>query len=282
MKNKSILIVACLLTLFCRPARAQSAQNDTAGGYKLVWADEFNNEGPPDTANWQFEKGFVRNHELQWYQPQNAYCHNGLLIIEAKRVNIPNPDYVPQSTNWKTGRRYIQYTSASINTAHSHSWKYGRMVMRARIDTSAGLWPAFWTLGVTHPWPSKGEIDIMEYYRGKLLANIACGTAMPNTAKWYSIRTPIGAFKQPDWSQQFHTWRMDWDEESISLYVDGQLLNKVLLTDLVNRDGSNFNPFTQPQYILLNMAVGGDSGGDPSSTTFPRRFEVDYVRVYQR
>lgn len=282
MKNRSAFIIACILAIFCQYTRAQSIPSDTIGGYKLVWADEFNNEGPPDSANWHFEKGFVRNHELQWYQQQNAYCHNGMLIIEAQRVHIPNPNYVAQSNNWKTNREYIPYTSASINTRGLHSWKYGRMVMRARIDTSAGLWPAFWTLGNSGPWPSNGEIDIMEYYRGKLLANIACGTSKPASPKWYSIATPISAFKQPGWSQKFHIWRMDWNAESISLYMDDQLLNKVLLKDLVNRDGSNINPFSQPQYLLLNMAVGGDSGGDPSLTTFPKRFEVDYVRVYQQ
>lgn len=75
---------------------------------------------------------------------------------------------------------------------------------------------------------------------------------------------------------------MDWDEDAISLFVDDLLLNRVALKDLVNGDGSNFNPFLQPHYILLNLALGGDNGGDPSDTQFPRKFEIDYVRVYQR
>ena len=75
---------------------------------------------------------------------------------------------------------------------------------------------------------------------------------------------------------------MDWTEEAIALYVDDVLLNKVPLDSLMNRDGSNFNPFRQPHYMLLNLAIGGQNGGDPDSTSFPRRFEIDYVRVYQR
>lgn len=75
---------------------------------------------------------------------------------------------------------------------------------------------------------------------------------------------------------------MDWDETAIRLYVDNQLLNEVALSETVNQDGTNRNPFRQPQYLLLNLAIGGDNGGDPSTTTFPNRFEVDYVRVYQQ
>jgi beta-glucanase (GH16 family) len=121
----------------------------------------------------------------------------------------------------------------------------------------------------------------MEFYRDKLLANIACGTAVPYEAKWYSNNKTLDSF-EPGWSQRFHTWRMDWDETAISLYVDDMLLTHVPLKDLFNRDGSDFNPFKQPHYILLNLAIGGDNGGDPSATTFPKRFEVDYVRVYQK
>ncbi|SDP82385.1 Glycosyl hydrolases family 16 [Mucilaginibacter sp. OK268] len=259
----------------------QVKQADTAGHYKLVWADEFNQEGAPDTTNWKFEHGFVRNHELQWYQPQNAVCHKGLLVIEAKKEHLPNAAYVAGSSDWKASREFIEYTSSSMNTRGQHSWQYGRFVMRARIDVEAGLWPAFWTLGISKPWPSNGEIDIMEYYRDKLLANIACGTAEPFKAKWYSNTKPLTSFDK-NWSRKFHIWRMDWDENAISLFVDDQLLNRVELKDLVNRDGSNFNPFMQPHYILLNLALGGDNGGDPSQTKFPRSFEVDYVRVYQK
>jgi beta-glucanase (GH16 family) len=261
---------------------AKQVQSDTIGNYKLIWADEFNKEGPPDPNNWKFEQGFERNHELQWYQTENATCHKGLLVIEAKKTHLPNPDYIIGSTNWKTNRQFIEYTSSSLNTRTLHSWKYGRFVMRARIDVDSGMWPAFWTLGESKPWPSNGEIDIMEYYRNMLLANIACGTDIPFKASWYSTRKDLNTFNDPEWSKKFHIWRMDWDARAISLYVDDHLLNRVELKDLVNKDGSNFNPFMQPHYILLNLAVGGDNGGDPSKTAFPRRYEIDYVRVYQK
>ena len=74
---------------------------------------------------------------------------------------------------------------------------------------------------------------------------------------------------------------MDWTQDYIELYVDDHLLNKVAVDSLTNKDESNFNPFRQPHYMLLNLAIGGQNGGDPSNTSFPRKFEIDYVRVYQ-
>jgi beta-glucanase (GH16 family) len=153
--------------------------------------------------------------------------------------------------------------------------------MRGRIDTRAGMWPAWWTLGVDGAWPHGGEIDIMEYYRGVLLANVAWGGPKGSAPIWAVTRTPITSFGAA-WSSEFHVWRMDWDERAIVLSVDGQRLNEVELTRTVNQDGTGTNPFHQPHYLLINLAVGGTQGGDPSATTFPARYEVDYVRVYQR
>jgi beta-glucanase (GH16 family) len=249
--------------------------------YKLVWSDEFNRNGKPDSRNWSFETGFVRNHEDQWYQQENANCKDGMLIIEARRTQFKNPDYARESSDWKKNRQNIIYTSSSINTAGKQAWQYGRFVMRARIDTNAGMWPAFWTLGVQGKWPANGEIDIMEYYRGKILANIACASSKASKPEWFSNTKAVSTFKEKEWAKKFHIWRMDWDVDAISLYVDNTLLNKVELSKLKNKDGSNINPFRHPHYLLLNLAVGGDSGGQPGKTVFPRRFEVDYVRVYQ-
>jgi beta-glucanase (GH16 family) len=265
-----------LISFYCR-----AQPGETAGGYRLVWADEFNKDGAPDPANWSFENGFVRNQEFQWYQPENAYCKNGLLIIEARREIKPNPGYVAGSSNWKKQRQQIEYTASSINTSNKHSWKYGRFVMRGKIDISPGLWPAWWTLGISGNWPANGEIDIMEYYRNKVLANIAC-LAHDGNAEWYSKTKPADSLGGTAWSSQFHIWRMDWDSSAISLYMDERLMNRTTLDKLVNKDGSGINPFKQPHYMLLNLAIGGQNGGDPAHTAFPNRFEIDYVRVYQK
>ena len=254
-------------------------------GMKLVWNDEFNSNGKPDSANWIYETGFVRNQELQWYQPENANCSNGLLTIEGRKERVRNPNFVAGSQKWETSREYADYTAASIQTRGLRQWQFGRFEIRARIDTACGAWPAIWTLGISHEWPENGEIDIMEFYRFKgvptILANFAWGTGKRWVAKWHDLKKPLSDFtsNDPEWTKKFHIWRMDWNKDSINLFLDGQLLNTTLLNQTLNPDG--FNPFLQPHYLLLNLALGGN-GGDPSKSRFPVRYEIDYVRVYQK
>ena len=280
-------ILLCLSFVLIFPAlAAKSADN-----WKLVWHDEFNKNGPPDPANWTYENGFVRNNESQWYQPQNAYCTNGLLIIEARREHRRNPGFAPGSSDWRTARQWIDYTSASLTTRGLHEFKYGKFEMRARIDTRPGSWPAFWTLGTgfndvnpyasSAPWPDCGEIDIMEYYAGNVRANIAYRLPGKIYATWSVVKKPIAPFGADDaWSKEFHIWTMEWDEKKIDLLLDGRLMNHF---DLKNADGAvGGNPFEKPLYLKLNQAIGGTQGGDPSHTAFPIRFEIDWVRVYQR
>ncbi|MHC4678909.1 MAG: glycoside hydrolase family 16 protein [Planctomycetota bacterium] len=249
----------------------------------MVWADEFEVAGKPNPKNWTFERGFVRNNELQWYQPQNATCKNGKLIIEGRRERKPNPNYRNDSRNWKEKRQYIEYTSSCLITKGLHSWKYGRFEVKARIKTQNGLWPAIWFLGIDGEWPSNGEIDLMEYYGGKILANACWGTRERWKAKWDDSKKPVKSFGDPKWDEKFHIWRMDWDSKSIKLYLDDILLNTIDLTKTVNpTDRGPRNPFHQPHYLLLNLAIGGNAGGDPSKTPFPTRYEIDYVRILQR
>jgi beta-glucanase (GH16 family) len=281
-KLQCALFITSALTI---PAFSQSEDAQKRyqkEGYRLVWADEFNKNGKPDTSSWRYENGFVRNEELQWYQTDNVWCENGMLVIEARRETKPNPRYKKEATDWRGSREQINYTSSSINTRGLHSWQYGRFIMRGKIDVSSGLWPAWWTLGNAGQWPSNGEIDIMEYYAGKILANIAIGTSKRYNAEWYSVTKSIPALGGQEWASKFHIWRMDWTEKEISLFVDEELLLSVPMEKLGNKDGSNVNPFKQPHYMLLNLAMGGQNGGPLADTKFPNRFEVDYVRVYQR
>jgi beta-glucanase (GH16 family) len=251
----------------------------------LVWHDEFNNTGKPDSTSWIYENGFVRNLELQWYRSENANCAGGVLLIEGKREKVRNPGYVSGSSDWRKERQFAEYTSASILTQNHRQWLFGRFEIRARIDTTTGSWPAIWTLGVSKPWPSNGEIDIMEFYRIKgvptILANFAWASAARGVAKWDDLKKPLSDFTSavPDWTKKFHVWRMDWTKDSIALYLDNKILNSTAVSETVNPDG--FNPFLQPHFILLNLALGGN-GGDPSKSLFPIRYEVDYVRVYQK
>lgn len=256
--------------------------------YSLVWSDEFDEEGVPNKEYWSYENGFVRNKELQWYQPNNAYCENGLLIIEGRTEKRPNPLYKEGSDSWRKEREHIEYTSSSINTSGKVEFMYGRVEVRARIPLESGSWPAIWTLGTDMEWPSGGEIDIMEYYKinniPHILANAAWGTDNRFVGKWSTKTVPLTYFteKDEDWGNQFHVWRMDWDEQSIKLYLDDELLNEICLNETINGSlGDYKNPFKQPHYLLLNLAIGS-SGGTPNRDAFPLKYEIDYVRLYQK
>jgi beta-glucanase (GH16 family) len=264
-KNFAVAVIGVAILASLSVRFAESAAK--APEWRLVWADEFDSDGPPNPANWTFERGLVRNHEAQFYQPDNATCREGHLVIEARRAVI-------------TQAQNAEYTSASLMTKGLHQWQYGRFVLRARIDTRQGLWPAWWTLGSAGEWPDGGEVDMLEYYRGMLLANVGWASGTRWVAHWDSVRTPL-ADLGPHWADGFHIWRMEWDADRIRLYVDDRLLNETLLAGTID-SARHTDPFHQPHYMLLNLAVGGDNGGDPVLTTFPARFEVDYVRVYQR
>lgn len=258
-------------------------------GWKLVWSDEFNRDGKPDTTVWNYEHGFVRNEEDQWYTDRNAYCTGGVLVIEARKERVDNPRYDASGANWQLNRRHAEYTSASINTAGKFEFKYGRLEVRARIPVGCGAWPAIWTLGSKQEWPSCGEIDVMEFYRIKgvpsILANVAWGRDRRYDAEWRSSATPYSHFLAKDslWAEKFHVWRMDWDEEAIRLYLDGELLNEVMLDGTINGEcGNHTNPFRQPHYVLLNLALGGTNGGEIDNDAMPMKYEVDYVRVYRK
>jgi beta-glucanase (GH16 family) len=286
MTRTVVALVGAVVIGFCGCKTAKDSVHEQKAvyakeGYQLVWADEYNRAGRPDTANWVYEKGFVRNEEDQWYQEENAWCENGLLVIEERREAKPNPQYVEGSHDWRKNRKEISYTSASLNTRQKHAWQYGRFVMRGKIDIRSGLWPAWWTLCVAGRWPANGEIVIMEYFRKKLLANIAC-LGENGRPEWFSNTFSIDSLGGQAWASKFHVWRMDWDNEAISLFVDDQLLNKVALSKLVNKDGAAANPFQQPHYMLLDLALGGMNGGEIDKDIFPTHFEVDYVRVYQK
>ncbi len=288
-KTSFVLYHLILLNIFLLGAlEGQNRTNEidikSPEGYDLVWSDEFNTEGKPNDKFWSYEHGFVRNQELQWYQSDNATIANGVLVIEGRREKVKNKEWDENSNNWKKNRKYAAYTSSCIITRNKFEFQYGIMEVKAKIDTSMGMWPAIWTLGVKNRWPSNGEVDQLEYYRIDGDAYILANAAWANEkmqAVWDSEKIPITYFldKDPQWPQKFHVWKMDWTQDYIKLYLDDELINAVDLCKTLNADDTN--PFHQPQYILLNLALGSN-GGDPSCTKFPKKYIVDYVRVFQK
>lgn len=267
----------------CTPTRYE--------GYTLVWNDEFDEPGRP-ASHWTYERGFVRNYELQWYQPDNAVVENGCLVITGRREQIPNPAYDSLSTDWRKQRPQADFTSSCLTTEKSFTFRYGRMEVRARIPVSSGAWPAIWTLGNRWEWPANGEIDLMEFYRREeplILANACWSDPRTERVEWDESTTPYARFTEldPQWASKFHLWRMDWDADRIQLSLDGEVLNDIDLRQADQGGGSNHdvNPFSNDalgfgHYILLNLALGGN-GGEPDLSHFPLRYEIDYVRVYQ-
>lgn len=262
-------------------------------GYKLIWHDEFDVDGRPSEV-WSYENGFQRNEELQWYQADNATVSGGCLIIEGRKEQVKNPNYQAGSSDWKKNRAYAEYTSSSLTTQNSFTFKYGRMEVRAKIPAITGAWPAIWALGNQWEWPLNGEIDIMEYYikdgRPSILANACWGSKEQWKAIWDEGVIPFSHFTgmDADWASKFHLWRMDWDSAFIRIYLDDELMNEIDLSQTNNQGWQdNYqNPFSNDvegfgDYILLNLAIGGN-GGTPDVSRMPFHYYVDYVRVYQK
>jgi beta-glucanase (GH16 family) len=230
------------------------------GGWKLAWSDEF--AGPAvDAASWGFESGYVRNQELQYYgnRPENSRIEDGTLLIQALH----------------DGWNGHAYTSASRTTRGKRSWKYGRFELRARIDPRAGSWPAWWWLPDSGGWPKGGEIDMLESYQGKCLFNV-----MDGEGKWTSPTKTVASLGGASWTANYHTWTMEWDSTRIDLLLDGALMNHYPVADADGTGPGGGNPFRHAGYLILNQAIGGTAGGDPSATVFPVEFRIDWIRVH--
>ena len=238
-------------------------------GWKLVWSDEFNYEGLPDSTKWGYDIGGDGwgNHELEYYTSQrleNARVKNHTLIIEAR----------------KEQRGTSKFTSARLVTKGKGDWTYGRIIVNAKLPEGRGTWPAIWMLSSVSPmnWPDDGEIDIMEHVGfdpGAIHASVHC--------KKYNhvIGTQKTAITHvPNFSSTFHLYAMEWSADSISMSID----EKKYFSFANEHSGYAAWPFDQKMHLLLNLAIGGDWGGQKGvdDKDYPKQMLISFVRVYQR
>jgi beta-glucanase (GH16 family) len=258
-----------------------------AAEWKLVWADEFEKAGLPDPKKWDYETGFVRNNEKQFYtreRKENARVEDGVLVIEARKERWKNPASDPEAKASGRGRRgpeFADYTSASLTTRGKAAWTHGKIEVRAKLPSGRGTWPAIWTLGTNireMGWPACGEIDIMEfvgYEPGVIHANI-------HTQKYNHVKKTGKGDKinVPDASKEFHVYSVEWDAEKMEFSVDG----KKYFTYTNEGSGYDAWPYDKDQYLILNLAIGGAWGGQKGidDSSFPQLYRIDYVRVYQK
>lgn len=250
-------------------------------GWKLVWQEEFNYTGLPDTSKWKYEVGHIRNNEQQYYthaRTENIRVENGHLTIRGRKENYPNAAYRPGSERWNEKDSLAGYTSASINTQNKFSARYGRIEARAKLPAGAGIWPAIWMLGINRSnigWPRCGEIDIMEFI-GKEPTNVH-GTI--HYAKAGGGHTSSGShLAVENLHDGYHIYAIEWDAEKIDIYFDTTRYHRFMLNAADNQNG---NPFRKPFYLLLNLAMGGNWPGPVDDKILPQEFLVDYVRVYE-
>ena len=248
------------------PAPAASAP--AGGGFTLVFADEFDTPGSPDPAKWGYELGDLRkNDEKEYYtsRAENVRVEDGMLVIEARKESYEGH----------------AYTSASVVTLGRFELRYGKVEVRAKLPTGRGTWPAIWMLGTSISrvgWPACGEIDIMENVGFDPLRVHA---SIHTTAYNHTIGTQKTASTVvSDPSAGFHVYSTEWYPDRIDTFVDGVRY----FTFRNEGTGAAAWPFDAPQYLLINLAIGGSWGGQQGidDALFPHRYLVDYVRIYQQ
>ncbi len=250
--KKVVLTAAVALCLFPFPCSANGeVPQKSEKGWQLVWHDEFNGN-ELDTTKWTAEDAALeKNHEAQYYTPEDVYMHDGVLTLRSQ----------------KRAMKGRPYTSGLVETRGKFATVYGRFEVRATLPKGQGIWPAHWLMPDNNSWPP--EIDIMEllgHYPNKIfMTNHFVGPSG-------GYRAHGEVYVGPDFSKDFHVFAVEWEPNEIRWYVDGKL-----------RFSTNENIPHVPMRIILNTAVGGDWPGYPTKKTiFPQYHDIDYVRVYAK
>jgi beta-glucanase (GH16 family) len=250
--------------------KAPSEVIGVPAGYRLVWSDEFTASGLPDTAKWAYDTGMNKqgwhNRELQYYsgpRAENAEVIEGKLVITARK------EQRSAAADWG-GQGY---TSSRLLTLGKAEWTYGYFEVRAKLPCGKGTWPAIWMLNSAVVWPAGGELDIAELVGReptKVFSTVHTTSGSGGNGSGASVEVL-------DACTAFHVYQMHWTPQQARFSIDGK-------THFIHRNAGTGKaqwPFDTPQFMILNIAVGGDFGGDVDDSIFPVRMEIDYVRVYQ-
>ncbi|MFH4963837.1 glycoside hydrolase family 16 protein [Gaetbulibacter sp. M235] len=238
---------------------------------QLVWSDEFNTDGAPDSSKWGYDIGNGcpsncgwGNGEKEYYtnRTDNVKVENGVLKIIAKKENYEG----------------FEYTSARLLTKGKYDFTYGRVEVRAKLPSGSGTWPAIWTLGANISevgWPSCGEIDIMEHW-GYNPGIISSATHKPSCSGGCA-NVKVGETTINDYSTEFHVYTLEWTETELKFLIDDTYLYSY---NPAVKNSSTW-PFNKPQFFILNVAMGGSWFTiDPNFTESV--MEIDYIRVFQK
>jgi len=267
-----ILPLGFLFAFLSVNAQQYQQKTDASGKYKLVWSDEFNYTGLPDSTKWKYDtEGNATgwgNNEAEWYtvaNKDNAHVNNGILYITALRKNFKNK----------------KFTSARL--VSKADWKYGRIEVRAKLPDGVGTWPAIWMMpgGWSFKdgnWPDIGEIDIMEHVGYD--PGVIHASAHSKDYQWQVGTQKTATIKIDNATSDFNTYILDWTPEVLKAYVNDSLYFEYHNEGL----GESKWPYNKPFYLILNVAVGGAWGSVKGidEDAFPQTMEVDFVRVYQK
>jgi beta-glucanase (GH16 family) len=273
LTDKIIILLALLLSLGA--CQVKSPTDPGNEDLQLVWSDEFDYNGLPDSTKWAYSVGDGcpdlcgwGNNELQYYtnkKLKNTRVENGVLTIEVHKEDIKGK----------------AFSSGKLITKGKQDWRYGRFEIRAKLPPGKGVWSAIWMMptdrSIYGPWPKCGEIDIMENvgYDPDIVE------ASAHTGSYYfTIETQKHKrLAVPDNSEEFHIYALEWQEDGYSVYVDDTKYFTF------NNEGTGFMawPFDQKFYLILNVAYGGNWGGKMGLDieSLPQKMEIDYVRVYE-
>lgn len=272
MEKKTIIYLLMLILVSTSCLFRNKNSKYKKENYVLVWSDEFEKDGLPDSTKWSYDVSGNEwgwgNNEKQSYtfkRLDNAHVKNGQLYITAKRENI-------------NGR---EYSSARLVTKGKGDWKYGLIEVKAIIPGGRGIWPAIWMMPTNSAygiWPESGEIDLMENVGFKPDSIFSAIHTKTYNHKDYTQKA--ASVSVPDCHSKYHVYKLKWTEDKIETFVDNEKFFEF------QNEKNTFKewPFDNPFYLIMNVAVGGDWGGQHGidNSVFPQSMVVDYVRVYQR